>query len=299
MYPFVRVFDRDIPSYGLMMLLAAAAAWLLLIVLAKKKREENAEGAALRLPPKGLRPSGRPSALRALKTTHAGSSLLGDISSVFLLALCGGIVGAFTLRPLMRLAELALAWENYDIASAEDLLRHIGGEAVFFGGLLGGMGAIILVCRKNKTPILPVFDIFAPALALGHAIGRVGCHLAGCCYGIEMRHHPAFSVIYPASSLGAPSGVPLLPVPLLEAAFLLALSIALIALYLRGNTPGMCVSAYIIAYSAWRFVIEFFRGDALRGVYGPLSTAQIISMGLLFLVTVSIIRHKHLREDHP
>jgi phosphatidylglycerol:prolipoprotein diacylglycerol transferase len=261
LYPYLNLFGRAIPTYGLLLVFGAVAAWLMIWVLARAKR-----------------------------------TYTGDVPLVFLLGLCGAMVGAVALRPLMKIVEVALAWEQYRAVSAEALLGYVFGEVVFYGGLLGGAAGIVLFCRKFRLKTLPLLDLFAPGVALAHAVGRVGCFLAGCCYGVEVPRGSRFSVVYPAASLGAPPDVPRLAVPLIEAAFLLLLSAALVAVYWRGRRAGLCVTVYAAAYAAERFVLEFYRGDLLRGQYGGLSTSQYISVGLFVCAAVFFILQTYSRR---
>jgi phosphatidylglycerol:prolipoprotein diacylglycerol transferase len=221
----------------------------------------------------------------------------GDVSLTYLIGICGGAIGAFMLRPIMKSVEVFVFWETYRNVTASELLGFIFGEIVFFGGLLGGLTAILIFCTKFKIEILPSLDLFAPALALGHAVGRIGCFLGGCCYGIEVSHNHPFAVIYPPGTIWTPTETPLLAVPLLEAAFLLALFAVLAVIFLKTKTPGLCAPIYLIVYPAGRFALEFFRGDSVRGYYGSLSTSQYISivtviLGALYLLWANQINKR-------
>ena len=246
MFPHIHIFERPIPVYGILLIVSGVAMWLLLTALSKKEKH----------------------------LCH------NDILSTYLIAICGGIIGAVTLRPIMRFIEVAVFWERYAAVPAGILLQSIVGEIVFYGGLLGAMAAIFIFCSKYKIKVIPLLDLFAPTMALGHAIGRLGCLLGGCCYGVEVSHTHPFAIIYPPSSLSAPAGLPLLAVPLIEAIFLFLLFVVLLFLRKRSDRPGLCASVYLIAYSIARFVLEFFRGDLIRGRFGPLTTSQYISITL-------------------
>ena len=252
MFPFLNILGRTISVYGLLLVTAGSAAWLLAFGLAKIKK-----GAVQPL----------------------------DASLAFLMGVCGGLVGSIILRPLMRLVGLIFVRPEGVFASVNALFSYLVGgfEVVFYGGLLGGLVAILLYCRQYKVNFMSLLDLFAPAIALGHAIGRLGCYFAGCCYGMELPAGHPLAVIYPPVSLAAPAGVPLLAVPLLEAAFLAALCVILVVLCLKANRPGLCFGVYLVAYSCWRFVIEFFRADAIRGADGWLTTSQYISIALFVL----------------
>lgn len=256
MYPSINIAGMTIPSYGLMLIVAAIAMWSMLTILSKIK--------------KGI-------------DYH-------DILCVYLIGICGAIVGAFLLRPVMKLIEVVIFWENYASIPIGEMVDYLVGEIVFYGGLLGGIIAIIFFCRKFDIKITPLLDLFAPSLALGHSIGRVGCFFAGCCYGIEVSYAHPFSVIYPEASIGAPQGVPLLAIQLIESAFLLAMSAALTVIYLKAKKHGLCATIYLLIYPTGRFILEFFRGDMIRGNYGFFTTSQLISI-IVFICGILYFLH--------
>lgn len=182
----------------------------------------------------------------------------------------GALIGA---KLLYLLVELPAIIQNPSL-----LLGMLAGGAVFYGGLIGGFAGGIHYARRYRLPALALGDVILPPLALGHALGRVGCFLAGCCYGAP--HGGRFSVTYPEGGI-APAGVPLLPAQLMEAAFLVLLCAALL-LILRATRerPGVVWGWYMVLYGAWRFSIEFFRADP-RGGFAGLATSQWISLALL------------------
>jgi len=213
-----------------------------------------------------------------------------DAMLSFFIAIAGGLIGLYALRPITRIVEVAFNWERFAQVPAELFLRFIFGEAVFYGGLIGGLIAIFLFCRKYKMKVTPVMDLFAPGMALAHSIGRIGCLLAGCCHGLEVRAGHPLAVVYPPGAIGAPVGIPLLAVQPIEAAMLLILSSVLVILYLKTEKPGICVSVYLLVYPVGRFVLEFFRGDIIRGAQGMFSTSQYISMGMFALGVFCLVR---------
>lgn len=151
---------------------------------------------------------------------------------------------------------------------------------VFYGGILAGVPAAWLLLRLMKMPFLPYANALAPAIPLGHAWGRVGCFLAGCCYGRETSL--PLKVQYPAGHITHGAGV--LPVQLFECACLLALCLFLLADSRRH--PRRTMRLYLAVYAGLRFFLEFLRGDAARGLFLGLSTAQWISVLLLFCLSV-------------
>jgi len=256
MWPHINILGSTISVYGLLMVVAGFAAWLVVIVLSKTKK-------------------------------WVPSS---DANLAYLVGLCGGIIGAFLLRPIIKIFEVIIRWQRYDFAGIGDFFSYIFGEIVFYGGFIGGLIAIIIFCRKLKIKIVPLFDIFAPALAFAHAIGRLGCLLGGCCFGLEVSPTHPFSIIYPPISLSAPPGIPLLAVPLIEAVFLFALAIVLVIVCLVRKKPGLSASIYLLVYPIGRFILEYFRGDIVRGSFWMFSTSQIISVFVFVFGVVYFIR---------
>lgn len=156
----------------------------------------------------------------------------------------------------------------------------------------------MLYCKVKKLKFLDYFDIVMPEVALAQAFGRIGCFLAGCCYGRPTDS--VFGVVFPEDSL-APAGIKLIPTQLISAAGDFAIAIILIILAdvvfkkakessLKAKTGFGMVSGdigciYMFLYGIGRFLVEFLRND-VRGTVGNLSTSQFIS---LFIVAGSII----------
>ncbi len=201
-----------------------------------------------------------------------------DAFNLLALILVGGVVGAkvfyfLTLIPYWRVI-IASGWQ-----AVLELIA--GGGMVFYGGLLGGLLMLVVYLKKYKLPFMPTLDIAAVALPVGHAIGRLGCFSVGCCYGV-----PSSCGILMPHSLIAPRDVPLVPTQLIESAFCLLLAVVLYLILRKYPRPGLVTGIYLIAYSSFRFVIEFWRGDGLRGFIGPFSLSQWISITIVLLVAV-------------
>lgn len=205
--------------------------------------------------------------------------------SVFSFALCccvGGILGA-------KLLYLIVEWE----LTRTDFLHVLThGGFVFYGGLLGAFLAACIWCGRKSVPYPIMMDFFLPSVSLFHALGRVGCLLAGCCYGRPAEGFPG--IVYPEGGI-APAGIPLIPVPLMESAFLLLLTVFLLILYRRSKTPGTVSATYMLLYGIWRFCIEFFRGDPRGSILG-FSTSQFISI-FLILSGIAFFFRTHSRTQ--
>jgi 5,10-methenyltetrahydrofolate synthetase len=135
-------------------------------------------------------------------------------------------------------------------------------------------------------------------MAVAQAIGRLGCFLAGCCYGKETESR--FSLVFSHSSF-APNHVRLLPTQLLASAGDFAIMAALLLYARRKPQAGRVVGLYIVLYAVGRFVLEFWRGD-YRGNVGPLSSSQFIALVLLplgiWLLTGVRSQKKKLRQEY-
>lgn len=189
------------------------------------------------------------------------------VSTMTIVAVLTGYLGSKLLYCLV----------NFDRLLA-DPLSVLGSEGwVVYGGILGGVAGCWLYCRRKGLNFLAWSDLLLPGVALAQSLGRVGCFLAGCCYGRETASR--LGVIFPAGSL-APAGVRLLPTQLFSAAGDLAICLALLAMEKRNDFRGRTTAMYLLLYSAGRFALEFFRGD-FRGSVGALSVSQFISLFVL------------------
>lgn len=162
---------------------------------------------------------------------------------------------------------------------------------VFYGGLIFGAGAFFLAARRKRLDALKAADLFAPALALGHAFGRIGCFLAGCCHGRPSGAFFAVTFSDPACEV-APEllGVPLYPTQLLESAGNLLIFLGLAAALRRRPRPGSVLALYAALYAAQRFLVEFLRGDDRGGALLGASPAQLLSLGVFCAAVFLFLR---------
>lgn len=178
-------------------------------------------------------------------------------------------------------------------------LATLRSGGVYYGGFILAAIAGIWMSWRKGLPVWKVADLCAPGIALGQAIGRLGCFSAGCCYGKPAS--PAWGIVfgdpYSHQVVGVPLEVPLHPAQLYQAAANLALFGLLWLSLSRKRFDGQVFILYLVGYAASRFVIEFFRGDAGRGFVfgGLLSTSQFIGL-LLFpaaAVLFLVLRQRH------
>jgi phosphatidylglycerol:prolipoprotein diacylglycerol transferase len=175
------------------------------------------------------------------------------------------------------------------LANPAEIVRIDHGGLIFYGGFLLASLALVLFARRRRWPLWDAADFAIPGLAIGHAFGRIGCFLKGCCHGAPATAFPSLGVCYPPSSETGQlfPGVPLYPVQPAEAAGLLVIWFLLLRALLRPHRPGTVFARYLLLYPPLRFVLEWFRGDP-RLAAGPLDTAQLLSVaffvaGLLLL----------------
>lgn len=194
-----------------------------------------------------------------------------DGAYIYVFAALGGLLGAKLLYLLTVLPQFIA-----DLSAGNTLAaKYLTGGLVYYGGVLGAVAGLALSVRWFKKDMPSAFAALTPGLPLMHVVGRVGCHLTGCCYG-TITSSP-LSVVYSHSAF-APNGVPLLPVQLIEAGAELLIFVFLLLFTRRKNRWAATVPAYLLIYAPVRFVLEFFRGDGVRGFLGPLSTSQVISL---------------------
>jgi phosphatidylglycerol:prolipoprotein diacylglycerol transferase len=201
-----------------------------------------------------------------------------------------GLIGARLLFVITR-------WQDY-AADPLAVLRIWEGGLVFFGGPLLALPWGFWWAKKHKMSFWKVIDIYLPALALGHAFGRLGCVAAGCCYGrpTELPWGIRFQ-----SDLVEPTlrGIPLHPVQLYEFTALMTLFAGLLWVHRHRRFDGQVGITYLLAYPFIRTITETFRGDFVRGFVfgGVLSTSQFISLG--FFATGALLLWNRMRTRTP
>jgi len=150
---------------------------------------------------------------------------------------------------------------------------------IFFGGLALALVFAYFYMRSQKLPVLSTADIFAPGLALGHGIGRLGCFAAGCCWG-KPTHLPwAVTFTSQETTTGVPLGIPLHPTQLYEALAEGVICVLLIAALKRAHKDGAIIGLYLVLYGFVRFGVEFLRmHDSSNPLGGPFTLEQWIAL---------------------
>ncbi len=163
-------------------------------------------------------------------------------------------------------------------------LSSLQAGGVFYGGLIAALAVAALYMRSKRLPPFQTADVFAPGIALGHGIGRIGCFAAGCCWGVRTNLPWAVTFTNPEANrlVGVPLGVPMHPTQLYECLAELAIFFILLSRFRRPHAPGVIISLYLVLYSTARFFIEFVRfHDQPNPFGGPLNTSQWISLLLI------------------
>jgi phosphatidylglycerol:prolipoprotein diacylglycerol transferase len=176
-------------------------------------------------------------------------------------------------------------------------LLQAGG--VFYGGFIAAILATIWYARRHNLPLWKVADLGAPAVAVGHGIGRLGCFAAGCCYGIstDLPWGVVYTNTYSGTLVGVPLNIPLHPTQLYEAATNLILGAFLIWYHRRKQFDGQVFWMYVLAYAILRFLHEFLRADPRGSLFGDaLSTSQFIA---IIGATVALGMLARLKASQP
>lgn len=247
MHPFFDILGHQISGYAVMGLIGFAAAVLFLLIMCRRARFS-----------------------------------FDDAIYIFVIAMIGVMIGAKILYLITAIPEII---RNRALITSDPLhyiRAYLSGGMVFYGGLLGGLLAAAWAARYFHIDLPNHFDIFVPAIPLFAGFGRMGCLMEGCCYGKETDS--VFHVVF-QQSLFAPNNVPLIPTQLYEAIFDFVLFVVLVYLGRDQERASHLLNVYLFSYASFRFLIEFFRGDLIRGVWF-LSTSQWISVSILAFLAV-------------
>ena len=243
MLPEIEIFGRVLPAYGVLGVLGVLLGLLCTV---------------LRAPRFGLSRD--------------------DGAYIYVFGAIGAVAGAKLLYLLLSLGSLFADLPLLKTAPGIFAQKYILGGMVFYGGAIGAVIAAWITARAYKQRLSAFFPVLLPSMALAHSVARVGCFMTGCCYGTQSHGH--LSVTFSNSPV-APNNVPLVPVQLIEAAGVLLIFIFLLLLSRRTKNRKNLAYAYIFTYAPLRFVLEFFRGDTVRGSLWGLSTSQWISMAFV------------------
>ena len=172
---------------------------------------------------------------------------------------------------------------KYYLSEPSRLLESFNKGFVFYGSLLFAIPTMLIFFRSNKLPVLPMLDIMAVTTCLVHGFGRIGCFMAGCCYGPP--HEGTFSVTFTHPQCAAePMNTPLHPTQLYSSTTIFFIMAILTYTSRRRQFDGQLFMLYLILYALARSILEIFRGDLERGflIQNVLSNSQFISILVFF-----------------
>jgi phosphatidylglycerol:prolipoprotein diacylglycerol transferase len=197
------------------------------------------------------------------------------------IAILAAIVGS-------RLLYVAFNLREY-LAAPLRIFRIWEGGLVFHGGLLLAIPACLWFVRRANLPAWATADVFAPAIAVGQAIGRLGCFAAGCCYGAPWD--PPFCVTFTHPETLAPRNVPLFPAQLFAFAASLAVFGVLVAWRPRRRAAGQVFWLYLLLASVARVAEDAFRGREAKSAVLPwLSATQLIALAIAAVALALFVR---------
>lgn len=224
---------------------------------------------------------------------HAATKKRRDFSyiqivNIPLFSIAGAFLGAKLLYALTRIDVLINAFESLpSFGKFFGLLGEAFGGMVFYGGLIGAILTAYGYCRLAKLDFWLYADIFAPAIPLFHAFGRIGCLMSGCCYGIVSD----WGIMYHSDFLDpSVNDVTRIPIQPIESCLNLLIMLILLLLDRKRLKKGSLLAVYFILYAVVRFSDEFFRGDDIRGYWLFLTTSQWISIVLLTVGIIMLLR---------
>jgi len=193
-------------------------------------------------------------------------------------------------------ARIAYVWEHWTAEFADaplSVLRFDQGGLMFYGGLIGAALVLFVYAKVTRSHLFLTTDLILAVVPLGHAFGRIGCFMHGCCYGKMTQ--TCWGVSFPKGSPAwweqayatpplipqtATCSLPVIPTQLIESAANFALFILLFTLYPKKyHARGYITGCYLMSYATLRFCVEFLRGDPRLAV-GPFSIGQVISLSI-------------------
>ena len=254
MFPFFTLFGRELGLYSLMILCGIFSSGIYACFMAKKFYYDYS-----------------------------------DIIIFLLIVSVGVIIGSHLIYAVVNYKNIIYIINNIKkintFQKLLNVLNYLFGGSVFYGGLIGGIIVGYVISKKNNSCKI-FFDIGAASIPLFHFFGRIGCFLGGCCYGIENN----IGFIYTNNPIIEANGIRRFPVQLLEAIFNIILFLFLNYLLCHKKLKNKLLYVYLGVYSVGRFFIEYFRGDAYRGIWFYVSTSQIISIFIFTIILEKMVK---------
>lgn len=238
MYPYFNIFGKEISSYAVMAIVGIIVSFTYTLIRGKQKKLNIND-------------------LLYYLTFAFGFLLIG---AMLLFQIIEVITNYQTLPYLFK--DIKYFMDNWKIG------------LVFYGGLYGALLGCAAYTKVFKQDTREIFMYISPVIPLFHMFGRLGCFLVGCCHGMESEQ---FGIAY-TEAIGAANGIPYIPIQLYEAIGDLVIFIILVINQFKVKKCYQPIGIYLTLYGILRFVLEFFRGDEVRGIFGFLSTSQWISL---------------------
>lgn len=242
MYPALELFGKTIPSYWLCSLAGISVCGIVALIRHKSFEE-----------------------LQEVDITNSAALLF-----------IGVLIGSRFLYLITIVPILIRHWQIL-IHNASIAYEVLSNGMVFYGGMLGALCVLYIYTGKYRLDRKAFFDFYAPLFPLFHCFGRIGCFLNGCCHGVVSER---FGIAF-HNSTSAVNGVPFFPVQLVGSAGNLLLFFLVLFFEKKHHRQGLAMRFYVVLYAIGRFVLEFLRGDDIRGILFGLSTSQWISIVLL------------------
>jgi phosphatidylglycerol:prolipoprotein diacylglycerol transferase len=196
-----------------------------------------------------------------------------DEDSILNMAILAVILGIIGGKLLYIITDLK------NIINNPSLLKDFGNGFVVYGSIIGGAIGVYIYCKRKNWDFIKIFDLAIPSVSLAQGFGRIGCFLAGCCYGKQTTCF--LGVKFKEGSLG-PTDVYVLPTQIFSSVFDFLLAFFLLWYSKKQRKDGRVFSLYLIIYGIGRFLIEFIRDDP-RGSIWIFSTSQFISLFIILL----------------
>lgn len=252
MLPFFTVLGKTVSTYAASATVGIFAACLLMLFISKRKKARID---------------------------------LDDTVLLSLFVLAGVFIGGHLLYGITNLKYFHLFLSVSDIHGFLSVAALVFGGSVFYGGLIGGTLCGIMGIKILRLDMALYGDLMAVCAPLFHGFARIGCFLAGCCYGIESKFGFA---AHGNEIVPDVNGVVRFPVQLLESVGNFLIFSIMLTLFWKGILHGKLFFIYLMSYSVLRFFDEFLRGDVIRGFVGVLSTSQFISI-FVFIFSFAVL----------
>lgn len=263
MYPIIEIFGREFGTYSILAIFGMMLSFFVAFILAKQKGIERE-----------------------------------DYIILCLFIVGGLLIGSHLVYGITNIKHLIVLFKNlseFSFSEIISLLITCLGGMVFYGGFIGACVGILLYTKfLKKIGRSLAFDLLAVAMPLFHVFGRIGCFFGGCCYGKEW----SWGFTSHGNTLVPEiNDVVRIPVQLIEASCNLIIFLLILFLYFKLEQRGILIYIYMIIYSVTRFILEFYRGDEIRGELFSLSTSQWISIILFLFSIIKLITIKY-KDKH-